>query len=217
MSSSSNSSRAASPVFVEESSIDIYKVGQNFSVPPDQTADWVINVTLALRSAKTFRSPSLTLEISELNLKSDSLDLVSIQETTTDVSWVHALWHVPDDVPERWYPHNLGTPKLYNLTVNLHLTSKSDVDTSFTVTTGFRTIQLVQSPYSREDVARRGITPGDQWHFDINGKTFYSKGTNIIPFDPFYARIKTDDVRWILESAVKSGQNMVSFAVLWFQ
>lgn len=217
MSSSSNSPRAASPVFVEESSIDIYKVGQIFSVPPDQTADWVINVTLALRSAKTFRSPSLTLEIPELNLKSDSLDLVSIQETTTDVSWVHALWHVPDDVPERWYPHNLGTPKLYNLTVNLHLTSKSDVDTSFTVTTGFRTIQLVQSPYSREDVARRGITPGDQWHFDINGKTFYSKGTNIIPFDPFYARIKTDDVRWILESAVKSGQNMVSFAVLWFQ
>ncbi|KAF7977722.1 hypothetical protein HWV62_2782 [Athelia sp. TMB] len=65
------------------------------------------------------------------------------------------------------------------------------------------------SPYSNKEVAERGITPGDQWHFAINGKTFYSKGTNIIPFDPFYARTTNDDVRWILESAVKSGQNML--------
>lgn len=208
-SSSVNSSGAASPVFIEESSIDIYKVGQNFSVPPDQTANWVINVTLALRAAQAFSSPSLTLEIPELNLKSDNLNVSAIQESTTNASWVQALWQIADNVPQRWYPHNLGTPKLYNLTVNLHLTSGSDADISFTVTTGFRTIQLVQSPYSQEDVAQRGITPGDQWHFEINGKAFYSKGTNIIPFDPFYARISTDDVRWVLESAVKSGQNMV--------
>jgi len=81
---------------------------------------------------------------------------------------------------------------------------------SFTTTTGFRTIQLVQSPYSQEDVDVRGITPGDQWHFEINGKAFYAKGTNIIPFDPFYARTKPEAVKWVLESAVKSGQNMVS-------
>lgn len=81
---------------------------------------------------------------------------------------------------------------------------------NFTTTTGFRTIQLVQSPYTQEDIDDRGITPGDNWHFEINGKAFYSKGTNIIPFDPFYARTTTDQVRWVLESAVLSGQNMVS-------
>ena len=29
------------------------------------------------------------------------------------------------------------------------------------------------------------------------------------PFDPFYARMTTEQVRWVLESAVLSGQNMV--------
>lgn len=201
----------ASPVFIEESSIDIYKVGQNFSVAPDQSADWIVNISLALRSAESYSQPSLTLSIPELNLTSDNFALPSIDASTTDASWVQALWEIPDDIPERWYPHNLGTPKLYNLTVTLNLSTSSTV--SFSTTTGFRTIQLVQSPYSQDDVQQRGITPGDQWHFEINGKTFYSKGTNIIPFDPFYARINPESVRWVLESAVKSGQNMVGLNV----
>jgi beta-mannosidase len=199
------------PVFIEESSIDIYKVGQNFSVAPDQTANWVVNVSLALRSASNFLNPSITLSIPALNLMSDALPVAPIKNTAISATWVGVTWQIPDDVPERWYPHNLGQPKLYNLTVTLHLSEMlHEKSVSFTTTTGFRTIQLVQSPYSQEDVDARGITPGDQWHFEINGKTFYAKGTNIIPFDPFYARTKPEAVKWVLESAVKSGQNMVS-------
>jgi beta-mannosidase len=107
----------------------------------------------------------------------------------------------------------LGNPKLYNLSVTLKMNSNgSTIDSvSFQTRTGFRTIQLVQSPYTAEQV-RNGITPGDNWHFNINGKPFYALGTNIIPFDPFYARTTTDSVRWVLESVVKSGQNMVRFS-----
>jgi beta-mannosidase len=128
-----------------------------------------------------------------------------------DTNWVSAIWIIPDSVPQRWYPHNLGTPQLYNLSVTLELTSDGiTVDSvSFNIRTGFRTTQLVQSPYTAEQV-RSGITPGDNWHFNINGKPFYALGTNIIPFDPFYARTTTDSVLWVLESAARSGQNMVS-------
>ncbi|KAJ7269097.1 hypothetical protein C8J57DRAFT_1509306 [Mycena rebaudengoi] len=55
-------------IFVEETSVDIYKLGQNFSVSPVQTADWVVNVTLALRSAGTYDSPKLVLAFEGLNL-----------------------------------------------------------------------------------------------------------------------------------------------------
>ncbi|KIM78863.1 glycoside hydrolase family 2 protein [Piloderma croceum F 1598] len=201
------SNSSDSPMFIEESSIDIYKVGQNFSVAPDQTANWVVNVSLALRSASNFLNPSLILSIPELNLVSDALPVSPIKSTAISATWVGVTWQIPDKVPERWYPHNLGKPKLYNLTVTLQMSHEKSV--SFTTTTGFRTIQLVQSPYSQEDVDVRGITPGDQWHFEINGKAFYAKGTNIIPFDPFYARTKPEAVKWVLESAVKSGQNML--------
>lgn len=186
-------------------------------MPPDQSADWIVNVSLALRSAEYFATPSLTLSFPELHLTSEVFQLPPISDTTNGSTWVSAHWSIPDGIPQRWYPHNLGTPKLYNLTVTLDLSAsknslakpQSDA-VIMTTTTGFRTIQLVQSPYSQSDVETRGITPGDQWHFEINGKAFYSLGTNIIPFDPFYARTTTDQVRWVLESAVNSGQNMVS-------
>ncbi|KAF9455372.1 glycoside hydrolase superfamily [Collybia nuda] len=206
---------ASDEVFVEEFSVDIYKVGQSFSVPPDQNADWAVNVTLALRSGQKIPPGLLTLSFPELNTKSTPFTVPSIPVSSKTPYWISVVWTIPDALPQRWYPHNLGTPKLYNLSIKLDIPKPSDElharisILNLTTTTGFRTIELIQSPYSRGDVEGRGVTPGDQWHFEVNGKAFYSLGTNIIPFDPFYARITTDKVRWILESAVRSGQNMV--------
>ncbi|KAJ3556228.1 hypothetical protein NP233_g12026 [Leucocoprinus birnbaumii] len=202
-----------SPVFIEESSIDIYKLGESFSVAPRENADWVVNVTLGVQSCADFQSASLTLAFPELKV-SKTFNVASIHASpnasSDGTNWVHAAWQIPDSIPKRWYPHNLGTPQLYNLSVTLNLRSNArTVDSvSFTTRTGFRTIQLVQSGYTDKQV-QAGVTAGDNWHFNINGKAFYALGTNIIPFDPFYARTTTDSVRWVLESAVKSGQNML--------
>ncbi|KAG1829652.1 glycoside hydrolase family 2 protein [Suillus variegatus] len=191
----------SSSILLDETSLDIYKYGQNASVAPDQFADWIINVTFAVRSIKSFEKPTITLSISELKLTSEPLSPGPIPANADENIYL-------------WYPIDLGNPKLYNLTVTLDPSLgqgdwPSAEPITQTITTGFRTIQLLQTPYSEEEITSRGITPGDQWHFAINGKAFYSKGTNIIPFDPFYSRIKPEAVRWVLESAVKSGQNML--------
>ncbi|KAF7977724.1 hypothetical protein HWV62_2786 [Athelia sp. TMB] len=130
-------SSQSNAVFIEESSIDIYKVGQNFSTAPVQTADWVVNVSLAIRSPSSFSKPFLKLSIPELKLESQNLPVSSINTTANDATWVQATWHIPDSIPERWYTHDLGTPKLYNLTIAL--SSGSSQLASFTTTTGFRT------------------------------------------------------------------------------
>ncbi|GLB44993.1 putative glycoside hydrolase family 2 protein [Lyophyllum shimeji] len=213
-SDSASSESAVGPIFVDESSIDIYKAGQSFSVPPNQAADWVVNVTLGLRSAVEVPKSVLTLAFPELSVTSEPFSIPHIPVSTKKSFWITVTWSVPDSVPQRWWPHNLGTgPKLYNLTVVLSALGPQDTQANklvnFVTRTGFRTIELAQTKYSQADVEGRGITPGDQWHFKINGKAFYSLGTNVIPFDPFYARMSTDQVRWVLESAVKSGQNML--------
>ena len=150
----------------------------------------------------------MTISIPELSIEFPPVRLKSIPASTGSPTFVSATFKIPDSVPQRWYPHNLGTPKLYNITTTIHLSSSSQH--SFITRTGFRTITLVQSPYPQDEIDSRGITPGDQWHFEINGKAFYSSGTNIIPYDPFYARTTSEKVRWVIESAVLSGQNMVS-------
>ncbi|KAH0828104.1 glycoside hydrolase family 2 protein [Lanmaoa asiatica] len=206
--------RINSAILLDETSIDIYKHGQSVSFV-DQSADWVVNVTFGIRSVKSYANPTVTLSIPELGITSHPLALGSIAAGTGATTYVSANWSIPDGIPQRWYPFNLGAPKLYNLMIALdplgseHGMGHSDASITQTITTGFRTIQLMQTPYSEEEIASRGITPGDQWHFEINGKAFYSKGTSIIPSDPFYARINPDAVRWVLESAVQSGQNMV--------
>ncbi|KAK1231122.1 hypothetical protein PQX77_005767 [Marasmius sp. AFHP31] len=196
-------------VFIEESSVDIYKEGSNFTVPPNQSADWVLNVTLGIRSAAatTDAPPSLTLALPELGLTSSPINLPALTGNANETQFVDVQWKVPDAAPKRWYPHNLGTPQLYNLTGTLSFSNAGNV--TFTMRTGFRTIRLVQAPVPEADVEGRGVQPGDQWHFEVNGREFYVMGTNLVPFDPFYARTTTEQVRWVLESAVLSGQNML--------
>ncbi|KAH9949043.1 glycoside hydrolase [Amylocystis lapponica] len=194
-------------VFIDQYSLEITKVGQTSVVAPNQNADWLVNVTLAVRSVVASTDPVLVISIPELNVTSAPINLTAIPASTSEPIFVSGTFTVPDSVPERWYPFDLGTPKLYNFTVSLGLSDTAR--TSFTARSGFRTIELKQLAYTQEDIDTRGITPGDQWHFEVNGKVFYTKGTNIIPFDPFYSRITSDKVRWVLESAVLSGQNML--------
>lgn len=179
---------------------------------PNQTADWLVNVTLGVRSVLASPNTSISIDIPELNLSSGPLPAQFIPASTDESTFVTVAMTVPEDVPERWWPADLGSPRLYNLTITLSL---GDANTTldvlpFIVRSGFRTIELLQTAYTDDEVATRGITPGDKWHFAVNGQDFYTKGTSVIPFDPFYARISPDKVKWILESAVKSGQNMVS-------
>ncbi|KAI0047743.1 glycoside hydrolase family 2 protein [Auriscalpium vulgare] len=202
-----------SPLLISETSIDIFKEGYIAATQaqPDQAAPWVVNVSLAVHSVVGSVRPTLTFAIPELKLTSSPIAVQSIPSQNASLSspvWVTADWTVNDNAVERWFPHNLGTPKLYNLTLTLALGGAQSPIT-FQAQVGFRTIQLIQTRYPDEEVAARNITPGDQWHFEVNGKAFYALGTNIIPFDPFYPRISDDQVRWVLESAKASGQNML--------
>ncbi|EKM54884.1 glycoside hydrolase family 2 protein [Phanerochaete carnosa HHB-10118-sp] len=201
---------SSSPVFIEESSLEISKVGQTPIELPDESAPWLVNVTLFVRSAVAIDSPSVVISIPELNVTSSPIPVSAVPADTSEPTRLQASFTVPEGVPERWFPTDLGTPKLYNITTSLHFSvASSSPSVAFTTQTGFRTITLVQAPYSEKDIRERGITPGDQWHFNVNGKAFFSEGTNIIPYDPFYARTTSEKVRWVLESAVLSGQNML--------
>ena len=208
---------SSSPVFIEESSLEISKVGQTPIELPDESAPWLLNVTLFVRSAVSIHSPSVVISIPELKITSPHIAVSALSADTGNPTRLQATFTIPEGVPQRWFPANLGTPKLYNITTSLHFSSaSSSPSVAFTTQTGFRTITLVQSPYSEQDIRERGITPGDQWHFNVNGKAFFSSGTNIIPYDPFYARTTSEQVRWVLESAVLSGQNMVRLVVASF-
>ncbi|KAE9405255.1 hypothetical protein BT96DRAFT_916211 [Gymnopus androsaceus JB14] len=190
--SPSGSTNTTDVVFIEELGVDIYKLGSNFTVPPIQSADWVVNVSLALRAGISVDASTLQLALPELNLTSETFTLPVLDGRANETVWAIVQWQIPDAIPQRWYPHNLGTPQLYNLTASLTFPSSTSSEShqlSFTTRTGFRTIRLVQLPVPQSNVDQRGITPGDQYHFEVNGEEFWSKGSNL--------------------SAVMGGQNII--------
>ncbi len=68
----------------------------------------------------------MTIAFPELNIKSDAIPLGSLSGDTSESTFVSADFTVPNGVPELWYTHNLGIPKLYNVTVTWsHRTSAS--------------------------------------------------------------------------------------------
>ncbi|KAI0047909.1 glycoside hydrolase family 2 protein [Auriscalpium vulgare] len=213
----------ATEVYISETSVDIFKQGSKIrtGVPPNQQAPWVVNVTLGIHSLVSSPNAILTLSIPELAVTSRPIPAGEILPASplpgsrlSVPTWLTALWTIDDQIPQRWYPHNLGNPTLYTLSISLDLNlSNSSLQVhnpiTFQTRVGFRTIRLAQTRYPDAEIEQHNITPGDQWHFEVNGKAFYALGTNIIPFDPFYARVTNDQVRWVLESAVRSGQNML--------
>lgn len=160
-----------SNVFVEETSVDIYKVGQNQSVIPNEKADWLVNVSIAVRSAKSFAAPSIQLSIPELGISSETIFLSSIQAKTDDVTWISTQWEVPDRYPLRWFPHDMKTgPRLYDLTV---LITFDGIPLHLTFRTGFRTVQLLQDQITEAQV-QTGVTPGDRFTFKVNLFFFFA-------------------------------------------
>lgn len=162
--SATDDSNASPPALVSETSIDIYKQGYDVArqEPANETAPWIVEVNIGIHSIVDARA-SLVLSIPELDLTSDALPLGTIPSLNDSVAstpfFVGTNWTIDDSIPERWWPHNLGTPKLYNMSLTLNL---NDEPLIFNSTIGFRTIRLAQTRYPDEEVAARGITPGDQ-------------------------------------------------------
>lgn len=99
----------------------------------------------------------------------------------------------------------MGDQNLYYMQIDVTGTSNS---ASVVKRIGFRTIVLNEFPITDEQLAQ-GIAPGNNWHFEINGATFYAKGSNFIPPDAFWPRVTPTRIRDLFDSVVLGNQNML--------
>lgn len=212
-----------SSVWVHRSVIDIYRKGQRNNLPPDQTAPWIINITLPITSPIPADANSLTLSGSlagtAIRLPATKLTLLppsKYRQFGPDYTFT-AQFTVQPGAVELWYPKSIGNPKLYDLELTLEMAGKNaklqkgDDSTSrltWHERVGFRTILVDQSRYTKEEVSR-GIQPGTRFSFAINGKPFYVQGSSMIPIDTFTSRTNATTIRWLIESALLSHQNVV--------
>ncbi|MDI6782826.1 MAG: glycoside hydrolase family 2 TIM barrel-domain containing protein, partial [bacterium] len=98
--------------------------------------------------------------------------------------------------PKLWFPHNVGTPKLYNIKVTVKdgkkvLAEKSD-------RFGIREIKLVEKMGNETTFT-----------FNINGINVFAKGANWVPGDALTVDMTPEKYEFVLNKAKEANMNML--------
>lgn len=188
--------------YIRNTLVDVYRQGQLPLLPPDQRAPWVVNVSLDYLGHLP-KGASLQYTLRDSNGKTTTSG--KLTNITHSNGVIGGSTIIADDKVELWWPTGFGSQTLYNLTVNVVGSSNK---ASVTKRIGFRTIVLNELPISNAQLAQ-GIAPGNNWHFEVNGQTFYAKGSNFIPPDAFWPRVTPDRIRKLFDSVILGKQNML--------
>ncbi|KAI0839743.1 glycoside hydrolase family 2 protein [Hypoxylon sp. FL0890] len=191
-------------VYVRNSIFDLYREGQLNNLPPNQTANWVLNASVDVIGVVP-EGASMNFKITDAATgeQAGSGDLMNVTNHG-DVITGSVVLNATDY--KLWWPSGLGAQNLYNITIEI--VSKSGKSLSVTKRTGFRTIVLNMGVISDEELAK-GVAPGNHWHFEVNGQPFYAKGSNFIPPDAFWPRVTPARIRQLFNSAIAGNQNML--------
>ncbi|WP_245905293.1 beta-mannosidase [Gelidibacter algens] len=99
--------------------------------------------------------------------------------------------------PKLWWPHNLGTPYLYD--IKIIAKQKNDILDTILVKKGIRTIALI----SEKD------SIGQSFYFKVNGVDVFMKGANYIPQHSLQDQVTTADYEKIINNVVDANMNML--------
>lgn len=99
--------------------------------------------------------------------------------------------------PRLWWPNGLGDPYLYDLV--LEVSKENSVLDEQSVTTGLRSIELIQEPDSL----------GKSFYFKVNGTPVFIRGANFIPPDNFLTRPDSNSYVKLIQDAADCHMNML--------
>lgn len=193
----------SSSIFIRNTLLDIYRQGQLNNLPPDQSAPWVVNISLEVLGTVPEEA---TLQVEIIDMDSTTVASGHLQNVMSSGSMISGSVTIDGESCQLWWPVGMGPQNLYDFKITVFDGEQSIA--SITKRSGFRTIVLNMTPISDAQLAQ-GIAPGNNWHFEINGQEFYAKGSNFIPPDAFWPRVTETKMNHLFQSVVDGNQNML--------
>lgn len=191
-------------MYVLNTDLDIYRKGQINYLPPDQSAPWVVNASVDYLGTLP-KNPSMSIQVKdaesgEFITSKSAVDVTVAEGAVTGHIFVY-------NQPKLWWPAQMGDQNLYDVEITVNGDDEKPL-ASVTKRTGFRTIFLNQRNITDEQISQ-GIAPGANWHFEINGRPFYAKGSNFIPPDTFWPRVEEAKMTRLFNTVLAGNQNML--------
>ena len=109
----------------------------------------------------------------------------------------HKMFRFNIEDPKLWWPNEMGEQPLYDFEIVLKKDDKA-LD-SKTITTGVKTVQIVQEPDEK----------GFSFYFKVNGVPMYAKGANYVPEEMIETWIDPDNTLRLLHMAQEAHFNML--------
>lgn len=113
-------------------------------------------------------------------------------------TWINEKFEINN--PKLWWPNGMGDPNLYDVQLTL-LENGNPVD-KLQFEFGIRTIE--RKPSAGPQVEEEW----EDWHFIINGKPIFVRGTNWMPAD-WLLDLTDSRYKWLLEMADNAGMQMI--------
>ncbi|KAH6603175.1 beta-mannosidase a [Trichoderma cornu-damae] len=187
--------------------IDIFRKGQSNNFAPDQSAPWVVNASLDFLG-RLPKHASMSVLITDVNDSHSVLYSGSLQGVTQSDMTVTGSVTIDAKRPKLWWPRDMGNQQLYNIIVSVSSAGSRMPLLVSQRRVGFRTILFSSGNVTDAQIAS-GITPGNNWHFEVNGHEFYAKGANLIPPDSFWPRVASDRINRLFDSVEAQNFNML--------
>lgn len=99
--------------------------------------------------------------------------------------------------PKLWWPHNLGAPNLYEISIVVQ--NGQTILDSISTKIGLRTVELI----TKKD------SIGEAFYFKVNGLPVYAKGANYIPQHSFQNKVSFFNYNQLLDDVVQANMNML--------
>lgn len=148
---------AATQLAVRNALLDVYRVGQLPNLPPDQSADWVLNSSVdVLGTVPAGATMRYTVVDAATNVTMSSGALENITNAGDVITGTVVLGGGDYKL---WWPSGLGGQNLYNFTIEV-VSASGAILASVDKRAGFRTIVLNLGEITDEQLAQ-GIAPGN--------------------------------------------------------
>ncbi len=122
-----------------------------------------------------------------------------ISKTEVIVDSLQTKYEIPFEIenPKLWWPHNLGEPYLYDISVRI---KKGWTILDYkNIAKGIRTIELVTEKDSI----------GESFYFKVNEVPVYVKGSNYVPQNSLQNKVTDYDYHRLLNDVVDANMNML--------
>ena len=135
--------------------------------------------------------------------KTEAVPLMDYENSLIDARYYECQFYETEFTvlnPRLWYPHGMGEPFLYSVTITLK-NSNGILDTQ-TFDYGIRTIE------TRRSKGGRYRTRWEDFLFAVNGQEIFLKGVNWMPTDFLY-KTSIEDYKWTLGLAKHAGVQLI--------